>query len=276
MNTARLSVFSVPGMDCPNEAGMVRLTLGEAPTVQNVEIDLTLRRVSITHGGEVEEVKARLAQLGFGADLLSVSEVERPVTTTKASDLAGQRQILKAVLFINAAMFVIELLAGLLSDSAGLLADSLDMLADALVYAVGLRVVGRALGAQHRAARLAGLLQLVMGLGVLFEVGRRALVGSDPISTFMMVTATCALLANLVCAKLLHQHRDGGAHMQASWIFTATDAVANLGVILAGLLVFLTGSGLPDLVIGGLISGVVLYGAARIIRLSKGGSTEAT
>ncbi|MGC4068919.1 MAG: hypothetical protein QM784_30600 [Polyangiaceae bacterium] len=45
--------------------------------------------------------------------------------------------------------------------------------------------------------------------------------------------------------------------------------LANLGVLLAGALVWITGSRYPDLAIGTLIGFIVLAGALRILRLSK-------
>jgi Co/Zn/Cd efflux system component len=57
--------------------------------------------------------------------------------------------------------------------------------------------------------------------------------------------------------------------MQASWIFTSPDVIANLGVIAAGLLVAWTGSSLPDLLVGLAIGAVVLGGAIKILRLLK-------
>jgi len=63
--------------------------------------------------------------------------------------------------------------------------------------------------------------------------------------------------------------KDSGAHMKASWIFSANDVIANLGLIVAGLLVALTGSRYPDLVIGFLISLIVLNGARRILQLKS-------
>ena len=52
-----------------------------------------------------------------------------------------ERRTLIAVLAINAVMFVVELLLGLMVQSTGLIADSLDMLADALVYGISLSAV---------------------------------------------------------------------------------------------------------------------------------------
>ena len=56
----------------------------------------------------------------------------------------AQRATLRVVLAINAAMFVVEIVSGVLASSTGLIADSLDMLADASVYAISLYAVGRA------------------------------------------------------------------------------------------------------------------------------------
>lgn len=76
-----------------------------------------------------------------------------------------------------------------------------------------------------------------------------------------------ALVANSLCLVLIAKSRDSGAHMKASWIFSANDVIANLGVILAGILVAWTGSRYPDLVIGLVIGVIVLAGARRILQL---------
>lgn len=82
-----------------------------------------------------------------------------------------------------------------------------------------------------------------------------------------LIEMTMGLIANTSCLLLISRHRDGGAHMQASWIFSANDVVINLGVILAGALVAWTGSHYPDLIIGAIVGGIVLSGARRILAL---------
>ena len=57
--------------------------------------------------------------------------------------------------------------------------------------------------------------------------------------------------------------------MQASMIFTSNDVVVNLGVILAGVLVFLTNTKYPDLVVGTIVFLIVGRGAIKIMKLSK-------
>ena len=63
--------------------------------------------------------------------------------------------------------------------------------------------------------------------------------------------------------------------MRASWIFTANDVIANMGVIAAGLLVMWLDSFWPDLIIGSLIALVVLAGARRIIAESRAAQARA-
>ncbi|WP_313666372.1 cation transporter, partial [Stutzerimonas kunmingensis] len=104
-------------------------------------------------------------------------------------------------------------------------------------------------------------------LGVLVEVVRRFIFGSEPESLIMMAVAFLALLANTGCLLLISKHREGGAHMKASWIFSANDVVINMGVIVAGALVAWTGSNYPDLIIGTVVGFIVLNGARRILAL---------
>lgn len=184
-----------------------------------------------------------------------------------------ERQTLWVLLAINGVMFVGEGIAGWLAASTGLLADSLDMLADAMVYGLALYAVGRSLAMKRRAARLSGLLQIGLGLLILFEVVRRLVVGSEPISMMMIAVGAVALVANVACLLLIARHRHGEIHMRASWIFSTNDVIANLGVIVSGLLVLWSGSRLPDLLIGSAISALVVYGGVRILRESREGAT---
>lgn len=180
-----------------------------------------------------------------------------------------ERKTLFALLAINALMFVTELSLGLLAGSTGLIADSLDMLADALVYGLALLVVGRGIAYQAGAARLSGLLQIILGMGVLLEVGRRMLFGEQPESLLMITVAGLALVANISCLLLISKHRDGGVHMRASWIFSTNDVIANAGVIVSGILVAVLGSRYPDLIVGTVIAAIVVRGGFQILKEAR-------
>jgi len=259
-------------MDCAAEERLVRLALEGRGGVLGLTFDLPRRTLVAWHEGEVGTIEDALRPLGLGARCVesgppAPGEVPPAPEASGAGDAAGEARVLRLLLAINAVMFVVEVAAGWLAESTGLIADSLDMLADAAVYGVSLYAVGRSSLLKRRAAHASGLLQLVLALGALAEVLRRAAGGSEPEPPVMVGVALLALLANVTCLLLIARHRHAGVHMRASYIFSANDVIANIGVILAGALVAWTGSRLPDLVVGAAIALVVLLGAIRILRL---------
>jgi Co/Zn/Cd efflux system component len=180
-----------------------------------------------------------------------------------------ESKVLIILLSINAVMFVIEFTLGWLGETTGLIADSLDMLADALVYSVGLYAVGKSFRIKINSAMLSGCLQIALGVGVLLDITRRAIMGSEPESIFMISVSLVALIANVICLVFLAKHKDGEVHIRATWIFTKNDVIANLGVITAGILVAYFSTAIPDLVIGCFISAVVIRGGVQIIKEAK-------
>jgi Co/Zn/Cd efflux system component len=177
----------------------------------------------------------------------------------------SQRQVLYWLLGINATMFVIEMGIGLLAHSTALIADSLDMLADAVVYGVALYAIGKSLLHKANAARISGFFQMALGVLIIIDIVRRSIYGSEPVSGLMMAMGAVALVANVICLVIIRKQRNEEVHMRASWIFSANDVIANLGVISAGVLVFWLDSRWPDLVIGVIVSCVVLRGAKMIL-----------
>lgn len=180
-----------------------------------------------------------------------------------------ERKALIMLLSINGVMFIAEIILGWIAQSTGLIADSLDMLADAAVYGLSLYVVGKGVLFQAKSARLSGLLQIILGLGVVFEVFRRLVFGSEPQSLIIVVVGLVALAANIMCLIIISKHREGGVHMRASWIFSKNDVIANIGVIVSGGLVTLMDSRYPDLIVGTIISAIVIRGGIKILQDAK-------
>ena len=185
-----------------------------------------------------------------------------------------QSRVLIILLAINATMFVIELSIGWWAESTALIADALDMLADSMVYAIGLYAVGRSMRTKVHAAYLNGGMQVILGLMVLVDIIRRFIYGSEPVSELMMGIGLLALLANITCLVLISKHRHGDINMRASWICSQNDVIANTGVILAGVLVLLTESNLPDLLIGIVVAAMVIRGGMHILSEAKNTSAE--
>lgn len=262
----RRSTFEIPKMDCPSEERLIRMSIGDTAVVKELAFDLQGHRLAAVHTGAAEEILHLLAPLDMGARLAASEVLEQHVAAEPHGD-AAETRVLVWLLAINAFMFLVEIVVGWIAQSTGLIADSLDMFADAAVYGVALYAVGRAAATKVKAARLAGWLQLALAIGLLVEVGRRFVSGSEPRSMLMIAISLVALAANVACLVMVAKQRDRGAHMKASYIFSANDVIANAGVIVAGALVWWTGSRLPDLVIGAAIGVVVLVGARRILAL---------
>ncbi|MBU2977897.1 MULTISPECIES: cation transporter [Alteromonas] len=182
---------------------------------------------------------------------------------------ASQKRVLYWLLGINATMFFVEMTVGILADSTALIADSMDMLADAVVYGIGIYAVGQSILYKAKAAQISGYFQLLLGVIILIDITRRLFLGSEPISSLMIGMGFIALIANVACLVIIRNHKNDEVHMRASWIFSANDVIANMGVIIAGVLVVWLDSRMPDLVIGCIVSIVVLRGAWMILKDAK-------
>jgi cation diffusion facilitator family transporter len=185
-----------------------------------------------------------------------------------------ERRVLHIALGLNATMAVVGGLAGWYAQSSGLLADALDMLADAAAYSIALLAIGRTALFKTRAATMSGGILLILGVGILFEVGRRLIYGAEPLSEWMIGTALLSLVVNLVVLRLLAPMKSGEVHLRATWLFTRADVVANLGVILAGVLVYWLRVPYPDYVIGTLIGLYVIKEAIEILRDARSEADE--
>lgn len=261
------SSFRIDKMDCPCEENIIRMKLQDVGTIEKLEFNIAERSLDVIHTGEIAPIASLLDSLNLGSKLIKSEDEKNPITK---DDDARQRKVLWTVLLINFAFFLIEMSTGIISKSMGLVADSLDMLADALVYGMSLMVVGAVVAKKKRVAFWSGILQMILAVLGISEVIRRFL-GFEMMPEFhaMIGISLLALVANSICLWLLHRTQSKDAHMKASIIFSANDVIINIGVILAGFLVWQLDSNLPDLIVGIIIFLVVIRGAIRILKLSK-------
>jgi Co/Zn/Cd efflux system component len=186
------------------------------------------------------------------------------------SSAAHYKRVLWAVLVINAAMFAVEIGAGLMAGSASLQADALDFLSDAANYALSLMVVGLSLRARAGAAFIKGLSMGLLGLWVLAVTGWHAWHHTLPEAFTMGAVGVTALAANAASFALLWRYREGDANMHSAWICTRNDVLGNCAVLLAAAGVFGTSAGSPDLVVATIMAALGLQGAAVVIRRAAG------
>ena len=253
-------------MDCPSEESLIRMKLDVISGIKNLEFDISNRKLTVFHNGQLELIEKSIIELNLGGKKLT-SELSNQ---TQFEEHTIQRKLLWAVLVINLAFFIIEITTGIISKSMGLVADSLDMIADSFVYGISLLAVGGTLIRKRKVAKLAGYFQITLALIGFFEVLRRFF-GTERIPDFstMIIVSVLALIANSICLFLLQKSKSKEAHMQASMIFTSNDVIINLGVIIAALFVNWFNSNKPDLIIGTIVFALVIQGALRILKLGK-------
>ncbi len=180
------------------------------------------------------------------------------------------RTILRVVLAINAAMFAVEIVAGLAAGSAALQADALDFFADAANYGISLMVLGSHLRLRAGAALVKGVSMGLFGLWVVGSVLWHALHGTVPGWTTMGGVGIAALAANAACLALLAAWREGDANQRSVWICSRNDVIANCAVLAAALGVFGTGTGWPDIAVASVMAALALQGACIVVRQATG------
>lgn len=180
-----------------------------------------------------------------------------------------QAATLRLVLVANAAMFVVELVFGLLAGSVALLADSLDMLGDALVYGFSLYAVARGPVWKARAAVAKAVVMGLFGGFVLGQVVYKLVYPQTPTFETMGAVGALALAVNGACLVLLWRHRADDINMRSVWLCSRNDLIANVSVLLAAWVIWWTLSPWPDIVVGALICGVFLRSAFLVAREAR-------
>jgi len=176
------------------------------------------------------------------------------------------RRALIAVIILNAGLFAVEMTAGALAGSRALQADALDFGADALTYAISLAVIGRPLALRARVAQLKGLSLAVMALVILGLAVRDMLAPGVPRAEVMGLVGFAALAANVASVLILMRWRDGDSNVRSVWLCSRNDAIGNVAVMAAAVLVAWLQSGWPDLIVAVAMAGLFLSSAVQILQ----------
>ncbi|AZI38216.1 cation transporter [Caenibius tardaugens] len=183
---------------------------------------------------------------------------DRPATT--------ERRTLWIVLILNAGISAAFFLVGLASDSSALIANGVDNLSDALVYLLSLIALSRGAVWKTRVATVSGTMLLLFAIGILVDVGRRYLYGSEPIGSAMMAMSAIAAAVNYICLRLLQRLEKPDVALRAATTFSFNDFISNGGILVAGGLVLWLGGNWPDLIVGVLTAFVAIKGGIEILK----------
>lgn len=187
---------------------------------------------------------------------------------------------LKIALTIVVAMLGVEIVGGILSNSLALLGDAGHMLVDALALAmsiIAIRIARRPATATrtygyHRveimAALANGVILFLTVAVIYYEAYQRILEPPEVQTNLMMVVAVIGLIANLVGIRLLRQHSHGSLNIRAAFWHIVGDTISSVGVIVAGVIISVTGRTIVDPIIAMFIGGIILWGAINLVRES--------
>ena len=187
-----------------------------------------------------------------------------------------QRGTLKAVLAINAVMFVVIVIAAQFASSTALFADSLDNLGDALTYALSLMVVASGVSAKAKVALFKGALILLAAMIVAGQIAYKLANPEVPLFELMGIFSLAGLAANSLCLGLLWRHRNEDINMSSVWECSRNDIASNLSVFVAAGAVWLVGSGWPDIVVASALVALLLRSSIRVISSAWGELRVAT
>ena len=179
------------------------------------------------------------------------------------------KRVLLVVVAINACMFLIEMTYGVIGESQALKADALDFLSDSVTYAMSLWAIGKSAATRSNVALIKGYSLLVLAIWVLGSTLYYALVVNQPSAPIMGSVALAALTANIVSVILLMRYRDGDANVRSVWLCSRNDAIGNIAVLCAAVVVFYTHSNWPDLIVAFALAGLFTSSAVQIIKQAK-------
>lgn len=180
------------------------------------------------------------------------------------------RRALWVVVLLNLGFGMVEVVGGFIARSQALKADALDFLGDGSITLVGLCALAWSTHVRARIALAQGCFLAVLGIGVMGTALWRSFHAVPPEAGIMGGLGIAGLVVNVSAALALMRFREqGDANARAIWLFSRNDALANLAVILAAVLVAVLQSAWPDLVIAGGIASLFLHSAWAIVHEAR-------
>ena len=179
---------------------------------------------------------------------------------------------------LNLGFVVVGVAAGLISHSVALIADAAHNFSDVfgLLLAWGASVLAArppsarftyGLKSSSILAAIANASLLLVALGAILLETIRHFSDPHPVDgTLMMVVAAIGIVINAASALLFARQRKGDLNLRAAFQHLMGDAVVSAGVVVAGLLVKLTGRAWIDPVTSLVITAVIARGAWALLR----------
>lgn len=173
------------------------------------------------------------------------------------------RRAVLIVALLNLGYFGVEFAVATAIGSVSLFADSIDFLEDTSVNFLILLALAWSLRARARVGMALAIILLLPALATAWALWGKFTTPVPPEPFALSLTGAGALVVNLSCAFLLARFRaHSGSLTRAAFLSARNDAVANVAIIVAGLITVYTSSVWPDVIVG-IGIGVMNMDAAR-------------
>jgi Co/Zn/Cd efflux system component len=258
--------FRVTGMDCSACAAKIESAARAQPGVTEVRVSIASGEMLLQLDDEPRHlpgVERVVAAHGYKLTRLEKGEARDRNALHLAS---GYKRALWMVVLLNAGYGAAELAGGIVASSQAVKADALDFIGDGVISWLGIIAIGWGLKARAKTAYIQGVFLGLLGIGVIATTVFRVFVLHIPVAGMMGAFGAIALLVNVLAAIVLLPHRHGDANVRAVWLFSRNDALGNLAVVSAAVLVAWTNSPWPDLIVAAVIAGLFLQSAFVIVR----------
>ena len=160
----------------------------------------------------------------------------------------------KAVLLVavlNLLYFFIEFIAALNIRSVSLLADSIDFIEDASINFLIFFAISLTLAKKAKVSIILSIIMLLPGLTALWAIWQQVLYQEPPRPIELSLVAFGALIVNCLCTFILIRFKNfSGSLTRGAFLSARNDALANIAIILTGIITFFYPSIWPDIIVG--------------------------
>jgi len=175
------------------------------------------------------------------------------------------RKAIFLVAALNLFYFFIEFIAALNIRSVSLLADSIDFIEDASINFLIFFAISLTLTKKAKISILLSLIMLLPGVTALWAVWQQISYQEPPQALELSIVAIGALTINCLCTFILIRFKDfSGSLTRAAFLSARNDVIANIAIIITGIITYFYSSIWPDIIIGILIAYVRIESALEI------------
>jgi cobalt-zinc-cadmium efflux system protein len=192
-----------------------------------------------------------------------------------------EKKKLSLSLLITTIVMFVEIFGFFITNSIALLSDAGHMFTHSFAIAISLIaiIIAKKPPCHHRtfglyraeilAAFINGIFLLLVVVLIIWEAIQRLIQPETVLGYQMLYIAFIGLSVNIISITILHGSHRNNMNIKGVFYHMISDAVSSIGIILAAVIILITGWSIVDPLVSLLISGLILYWAWGILKESS-------